>query len=76
MAVNVSFILKHCFSPKPPPVGKGYASVQYHIKQMKMTMKDVLFELTTGYRIMNPIRGLELREKTKNLSKSLVNCPY
>jgi hypothetical protein len=25
---------------------------------MKLTMKDVLFELTTGYKIMNPIRGL------------------
>jgi hypothetical protein len=58
MAVNVSFILKHCFSSKPPPVGKGYAAVQYHIKKMNVTMKDVLFELTTGYRIMNPIRGL------------------
>ena len=58
MAVNVNFILKHCFSPIPPPVGKGYASVQYHIRQMKVTMKDILFELTTGYKIMNPIRGL------------------
>ena len=27
MVVNVSFILKHCFSARPPPVGKGYASV-------------------------------------------------
>ena len=58
MVANVSFILKHCFSARPPPVGKGYASVQYHIKKMKVTMKDVLFELTTGYKIMNPIRGL------------------
>jgi hypothetical protein len=58
MAVNVSFILKHCFSPKPPPVGKGYAAIQSHHKHMKVTMRDVLFELSTGYRIMNPIRGL------------------
>ena len=58
MAVNVSFILKHCFSPKPPPVGKGYAAVQSHHKHMRVTMRDVLFELSTGYRIMNPIRGL------------------
>ena len=58
MAVNVSFILKHCFSPKPPPVGKGYAAVQSHHKHMRVTMRDVLFELSTGYCIMNPIRGL------------------
>ncbi len=58
MAVNVSFILKHCFSPKHPPVGKGNAAIQSHHKHMRVTMKDVLFELSTGYCIMNPIRGL------------------
>jgi hypothetical protein len=71
MVVNVSFILKHCFSARPSPVGKGYASVQYHIKKMKVTMQDVLFELTTSYKIMNPIRGLLPRSPS---SATAVDC--
>lgn len=33
MAVNVSFILKHCFSPRPPPIGKGYARDLSYLKR-------------------------------------------
>jgi hypothetical protein len=58
MAVNVRFILKHCFPARLPPMGKGYAAIQNHHKHVKISMKDILFELATSYKIMNPIRGI------------------
>ncbi len=58
MAVNVRFILKHCFPSRLPPTGKGYAAIQSHHKHLKILMKDILFELASGYKIMNPIRGI------------------
>ena len=57
MSVNVRFMLKHCFQAKPALIGKGYAAVQHHHKHLKtISMKDVLFELATSYKLMNPIR--------------------
>ena len=58
MSVNVRFMLKHCFPAKPALIGKGYAAVQHHHKHLKILMKDVLFELATSYKLMNPIRGV------------------
>ena len=58
MAVNVHFMLKHCFPMKPAPVGKGYAAIQHHHKHLKILLKDTLFELATSYKLMNPIRGV------------------
>ncbi len=43
MAVNVRFMLKHCFPTKPAPIGKGFTSIKYHHKHLKISMKDVLF---------------------------------
>ena len=57
MAVNVHFILKHCFPARLPPMGKGYAAIQNHHKHLKISIKDILFELATSYKIMNLIRG-------------------
>jgi hypothetical protein len=68
MAVNVCFILKHCFPKTPAPIGKGYTAIQSHYKHLKMTMKDVLFQLASGYRIMNPIRGLLPNSPLKGMS--------
>ena len=56
MAANVHFMLKHCFPMKPAPVGKGYAAIQHH--QLKILLKDILFELATSYKTLNPIRGV------------------
>ena len=58
MAVNVCFMLKHCFPKKSPPVGKGYAAIQHHHKHLKISLKDVLFELASSYKLFNPIRGV------------------
>ena len=58
MAVNVCFMLKHCFPMKPTPVRKGYAAIQHHHKHLKILLKDILFELATLYKLMNPIRGV------------------
>ena len=58
MAINVRFILKHCFPSKSAPSGKGYSAIQHHHKHLKTTMKDVLFELASTYKMMNPIRGV------------------
>ena len=58
MAVNVHFMLKHCFPMKPAPVGQGYAAIQHHHKKLKISLKDTLFELATSYKLMNPIRGV------------------
>jgi hypothetical protein len=58
MAINVRFILKHCFPSKPAPNGKGYSAIQNHHKHLKCSMKDVLFELASTYKMMNPIRGV------------------
>jgi hypothetical protein len=58
MAINVRFILKHCFPSKPAPNGKGYSAIQNHHKHLKTSMKDVLFELSSTYKMMNPIRGV------------------
>ena len=58
MAVNVCFMLKHCFPMKPAPVGKGYAAIQHHHKHLKILLKDILFELATSYKLMNLIKGV------------------
>jgi hypothetical protein len=58
MAVNVCFIMKHCFPTRKPPAGRGYAAVKNHQKQLKISMKDILFELASSYKVMNPIRGI------------------
>jgi hypothetical protein len=58
MAVNVRFILKHCFPARVPPTGKGYLAIQNHHKHLKISMRDVLFELATMFKILNPIRGI------------------
>ena len=39
MAVNVCFMLKHCFPTRKPPAGRGYAAVKNHQKQLKISMK-------------------------------------
>jgi hypothetical protein len=58
MAINVRFIMKHCFPLKPAPSGKGYGAIQLHHKHMKTSMRDVLFELASTYKLMNPIQGV------------------
>ena len=58
IAVNIQFMLKHCFPMKPVPVGKVYAAIQHHHKHLKISLKDTLFELATSYKLMNPIRGV------------------
>jgi hypothetical protein len=58
LAVNVRFILKHCFPTKQPPSGKGYSALQIHHKHLNISMKDIFFELAMNYKIMNPIRGI------------------
>ncbi len=58
MAVNVRFMLKHCFLAKTPPISKGYAAIHHHHKHLKISMKDVLFDLATSYKLMNPIIGM------------------
>ena len=58
IAVNFHFILNHCFPARIPPTGKGYAAVQNHCNHLKTSMEDILFELATSYRNMNPIRGI------------------
>ena len=58
MAVTVRFGLKHCFPIKPALIGKGFASIQHHHKHLKISMKDVLFQLATSFKLMNPIRGV------------------
>ena len=55
MAVNVRFMFKHCFPTKPAPIGKGFASIQHHHEHLKISMKDVIFQLATSYKLMNPI---------------------
>ena len=58
MAVNMRFMLKYCFPTKPAPIGKGFTSIQHHHKHLKISMKDVLFQLANSYKLMNPIRGV------------------
>ncbi len=58
MAVNVRFILKHCFPARVPPTGRGYSAIQNHHKHLKVSMRDVLFELASTFKILNPIRGI------------------
>ena len=58
MAVNVRFILKHCFPSRIPRVGIGYSAIQSHHKHLKVSMRDVPFELATTFKILNPIRGI------------------
>ena len=58
MAVNVRFMMKHCFPSKPTPTGRGYSAIQSHHMHLKCSMKDVLRELSTTYKLMNPIRGI------------------
>ena len=58
MAVNVRFMMKHCFPVKAAPVDKGYSAIQQHYKHLKISMKDILFELATSYILVNPIRGV------------------
>jgi len=59
MAVNVHFIfiLKHGFPARLPQMEKSYAAIQNHHKHLKISMKDILFELATSYKIMKPNRG-------------------
>ena len=66
LAVNVRFILKHCFSTKQPPSGKGYSALQIHHKHLNISMKDIFFELAMNYKIMNPIRGIVPRSPFKD----------
>jgi len=56
MVINVGFVLKHCFPSKPMPTGKGYSAIQCHHNKLKVSMKDILFELANSYKLMNPIR--------------------
>ena len=35
-----------------------YSGVQSQHKHLKMSMQDVLFELDTTFKVMNPIRGI------------------
>ena len=51
-------MLKHCFPTKPSPSGQGYGAIQHHHKHLKMSMKDVLFELATSNKLMHPVRGI------------------
>ena len=53
MAVNVHFVMKHCFPARLPPMGKSYAAVQSHHKHMKISMQDILFELASSYEDMS-----------------------
>ena len=58
MAVVLRFALKNCFPTKPALSGKGYVAIQHDHKHLKISMNDVLFELATSYKLMNPIRGI------------------
>ena len=48
MAVNVQFMLKHCIPTNPSLIGKGFTSIQHHHTHLKISMKDVLFQLATS----------------------------
>ena len=41
MAINVGFILKHCFPIKAPPHGSGYSMIQRENHPSEFFMKDV-----------------------------------
>ncbi len=61
-------MLKHCFPTKPAPIGKGFASIQLHHKHLKISMKDMLFQLATSYKLMNPIRGIVPGSPSMNIT--------
>jgi hypothetical protein len=58
LAINVGFTLKHCFPIKAPPRGSGYSMIQHRNHQSEFTMKDVLYQLASLYKLMNPTRGV------------------
>ena len=58
MAINVGFILKHCFPIEAPPHGSGYSMIQRQSHRSEFTMKDVLYQPASSYKLMNPIRGV------------------
>jgi hypothetical protein len=58
MAVNVGFILKHCFPAKSPTHWGGYSMIQRLNHKSDVTMKDVLYQLASSYKLMNPIHGV------------------
>jgi hypothetical protein len=74
MAVNVRFVLKHCYPPKTIPSGKGYSAIQQHHKHMKTSMKDILFELATSFKLMNPVRGV-VPGSPFNTREAVANLP-
>ena len=47
MAINVGFILKHCFPMKTPCHGSGYSMIQHQNHRSEFTMKDVLYQLAS-----------------------------
>jgi hypothetical protein len=55
---NIRFILKQCFPCKPTPTRKWHSAIQCHHKKLRVSIKDILFELATSYKLMNPIRGI------------------
>ena len=70
MAINVGFILKHCFPIKAPPHGSGYSMIQRQSHQSEFTMKDMLYQLAYSYKLMNPIRGVIPVSPTRTIGVS------
>lgn len=58
MVMNVCFMLKHFFPTKLARIGQGYTAIQHHYKNLKISMKDILFDLAASHKLMNPIRGV------------------
>ena len=70
MAINVGFILKHCFPAKSPTRGSGYSAIQCQNHRSEVTMKDVLYQLASSYKLMNPIRGVIPVSPTRTIGVS------
>ena len=58
MAVNIGFILKHYFVKIEAPRWKGFAVIQVHHKNSMVSMKDILYSISTSFELMNPILGI------------------
>ena len=70
MAINIGFILKHCFPAKTPTRGSGYSMIQRQNHRSEFTMKDVLYQLASSYKLMNPIRGVIPVSPTRTIGVS------
>ena len=54
----MGLILKNCFPEKSPTCGSGYSVIQRQNHRSEFTMKDVLYQLASSYKLMNQIHGV------------------